>query len=167
MMIASTTHFLWWLLQYTFCLMIATATLFIWWWLLSLHIFVWWWLLTATRFIWHSLLQLHFSLFLQFLNVIFFAFEAVYLFVPSIWIIFAVVLWEGLLGGAAYVNTYYKTSIEVSGFLYWNYLASVLLHAACNYNFIYLLISSLSAMLILGASIILCSSSHATFCTAT
>lgn len=54
----------------------------------------------------------------QFLNVIFFTFEVIYLFVPTIWIIFAVVLWEGLLGGAAYVNTFYKMSVEVSGFLY-------------------------------------------------
>ncbi|PNF26521.1 Battenin [Cryptotermes secundus] len=50
---------------------------------------------------------------LQFLNVIFFTFEAVYLFVPSVWIVFAVVLWEGLLGGAAYVNTFYRISVEV------------------------------------------------------
>ena len=99
--------------------------------------------------------------------MIFFTFEAVYLFVPSIWIIFAAVLWEGLLGGAAYVNTYYKMSIEVSGFLYWNYLASVLLHNAFNYNFTYLLMSSLSAMFILGASVIFCSSSCAKFYIAT
>ncbi|XP_021930411.1 battenin isoform X2 [Zootermopsis nevadensis] len=50
---------------------------------------------------------------LQFLNVIFFTFEAVYLFLPSIWIVFAAVLWEGLLGGAAYVNTFYRISTEV------------------------------------------------------
>jgi battenin len=50
--------------------------------------------------------------------VIFFTFEAVYLFVPSIWIIFVAVLREGLLGGAAYVNTFYRMSVEVSGFLY-------------------------------------------------
>lgn len=50
---------------------------------------------------------------LQFLNVIFFTFEAVYLFIPSIWIVFAAVLWEGLLGGAAYVNTFYRISAEV------------------------------------------------------
>jgi hypothetical protein len=55
--------------------------------------------------------------------VIFFTFEAVYLFVPSIWIIFAGVLWEGLLGGAAYVNTFYRISVEVSSFLYAEYLA--------------------------------------------
>jgi hypothetical protein len=49
--------------------------------------------------------------------VIFFTLEVVYLFVPTIWIIFAVVLWEGLLGGAAYVNTFYRMSTEVSDFL--------------------------------------------------
>jgi battenin len=46
--------------------------------------------------------------------VVFFTLEVIYLFVPSIWIIFAAVLWEGLLGGAAYVNTYYRMSTEVS-----------------------------------------------------
>jgi hypothetical protein len=49
--------------------------------------------------------------------VIFFTFEAVYLFIPSIWIVFVAVLWEGLLGGAAYVNTFYRISVEVGGFL--------------------------------------------------
>ncbi|KAJ9583397.1 hypothetical protein L9F63_022263, partial [Diploptera punctata] len=49
---------------------------------------------------------------LQFVNVVFFLFEAIYLFVPNIWIVFAAVLWEGLLGGAAYVNTFYKVSTE-------------------------------------------------------
>ena len=107
-----------------------------------------------------------FCLFFQFLNVIFFTFEVIYLFVPTIWIIFAVVLWEGLLGGAAYVNTFYKMSVEVSVFLYWKYLVSVLLHTAFNYNFIHLLLRSFSAMFILGASIIFCSSSCAKFHTA-
>lgn len=32
---------------------------------------------------------------------------------PSIWIIFGVVFWEGLLGGGAYVNTFYRMSKEV------------------------------------------------------
>lgn len=50
--------------------------------------------------------------------MIFFTFEAVYLFVPSIWIVFAAVLWEGLLGGAAYVNTFYRISTEVSDCLF-------------------------------------------------
>jgi hypothetical protein len=64
---------------------------------------------------------------LQFLNVIFFTLEAIYLFVPNIWIVFAAVLWEGLLGGAAYVNTFYRISVEVSGFLCLDILASVFL----------------------------------------
>ncbi|KAL8558202.1 hypothetical protein ACOMHN_036291 [Nucella lapillus] len=34
-------------------------------------------------------------------------------FIPSFWIIVALVLWEGLLGGSAYVNTFYKIRQEV------------------------------------------------------
>lgn len=45
---------------------------------------------------------------LQGLNVIFFSFEAIYMFTPSIWIIFGMILFEGLLGGGAYVNTFYR-----------------------------------------------------------
>ncbi|GAB0100351.1 Battenin [Sergentomyia squamirostris] len=51
---------------------------------------------------------------LQFLNVVFFLFEVFYSFSPSIWLIFAIVLWEGLLGGGAYVNTFYRMSKEMS-----------------------------------------------------
>ncbi|XP_055687173.1 battenin [Lutzomyia longipalpis] len=51
---------------------------------------------------------------LQLINVIFFLFEVFYFFSPSIWLIFAVVFWEGLLGGGAYVNTFYRMSIELS-----------------------------------------------------
>lgn len=43
----------------------------------------------------------------------FFVTEAVYLFVPSIWIIFVIIFIEGLQGGLAYVNTYYRMSQEV------------------------------------------------------
>lgn len=32
---------------------------------------------------------------------------------PTIWITFGFVLWEGLLGGACYVNTFYRMSQEV------------------------------------------------------
>lgn len=49
----------------------------------------------------------------QFFNVMIFVFEIIYFFMPSIWIIFAVVLWEGLLGGGAYVNTFYRMSKDV------------------------------------------------------
>ncbi|XP_059609156.1 battenin [Phlebotomus argentipes] len=51
---------------------------------------------------------------LQFVNVVFFLFEVFYFFSPSIWLIFAIVLWEGLLGGGAYVNTFYRMSSELS-----------------------------------------------------
>jgi len=50
---------------------------------------------------------------LQGINVIFFAFEAIYMFTPSIWIIFVLIFYEGLLGGGAYVNTFYRMSREV------------------------------------------------------
>jgi battenin len=50
---------------------------------------------------------------LQGLNVIFFYFEAYYMFTPSIWIIFAIIVFEGLLGGGAYVNTFYRMSSEI------------------------------------------------------
>ncbi|XP_031783320.1 battenin isoform X2 [Nasonia vitripennis] len=50
---------------------------------------------------------------LQLANVVLLTFEAVYWYIPNIWIVFALVLWEGLLGGAAYVNTFYRMSKEV------------------------------------------------------
>ncbi|XP_046596829.1 battenin isoform X1 [Neodiprion lecontei] len=50
---------------------------------------------------------------LQFVNVIIMTFETLYFYIPNIWIVFAIVLWEGLLGGGAYVNTFYKMSKEV------------------------------------------------------
>jgi battenin len=50
---------------------------------------------------------------LQGLNVIFFVFEAIYMFVPNIWIIFGLIAFEGLLGGGAYVNTFYRMSKEI------------------------------------------------------
>lgn len=50
---------------------------------------------------------------LQFVNVVYFLFEVVFTFSPSIWIVFAVVFWEGLLGGGAYVNTFYRISKDI------------------------------------------------------
>jgi battenin len=43
----------------------------------------------------------------------FFLAEAIFLFIPNISIIFAMVFLEGLQGGLAYVNTYYRMSREV------------------------------------------------------
>ncbi|CAG9759289.1 unnamed protein product [Ceutorhynchus assimilis] len=50
---------------------------------------------------------------LQGINVIIFTTDAIYYYIPNIYIVLALVLWEGLLGGAAYVNTYYRISNEV------------------------------------------------------
>lgn len=52
----------------------------------------------------------------QGLNMLIFTFEAVYEFIPYVVIVFALILWEGLLGGAAYVNTFYKIQVNVSFF---------------------------------------------------
>lgn len=39
--------------------------------------------------------------------------EAYFHFLPSVWIMFIIVLYEGLLGGACYVNAFYRISQEV------------------------------------------------------
>lgn len=44
---------------------------------------------------------------------VYFMFEAIYLFTPSILIIFVIIFIEGLQGGLAYVNTYYRMTQEV------------------------------------------------------
>ncbi|XP_030372666.1 battenin isoform X2 [Scaptodrosophila lebanonensis] len=50
----------------------------------------------------------------QFINVAYFLTEVIWFYTPSIWIVFVIVLWEGLLGGGAYVNTFYRMSKEIS-----------------------------------------------------
>lgn len=50
---------------------------------------------------------------LQLINVGIFLSEVLFYFIPTIWIIFALIFWEGLLGGAAYVNTFYRLSQEI------------------------------------------------------
>lgn len=49
---------------------------------------------------------------LQVVNAVFLLFAVRYLFLPSAWLVFVIVLYEGLLGGAAYVNTFYFISKE-------------------------------------------------------
>ncbi|XP_078677536.1 battenin-like [Branchiostoma floridae x Branchiostoma belcheri] len=64
-----------------------------------------------------SIVQIHalwLLAFFQFVNVGLFLLEVLHPFLPSIWIVFAMILWEGLLGGAAYVNTFYKMSHEIA-----------------------------------------------------
>ncbi|VDN40360.1 unnamed protein product [Gongylonema pulchrum] len=43
---------------------------------------------------------------LQFVNVVIFFFESLYFYIPHIWILFVVILFEGLFGGASYVNSF-------------------------------------------------------------
>lgn len=43
---------------------------------------------------------------LQCLNLALLSLHSIYFFIPSVWIVFIVVFWEGLLGGAVYVNTF-------------------------------------------------------------
>uniref|UniRef100_A0A034VKU4 Battenin n=2 Tax=Endopterygota TaxID=33392 RepID=A0A034VKU4_BACDO len=49
----------------------------------------------------------------QLVNVAYFLTEVIYFYTPTIWITLVVVLWEGLLGGGAYVNTFYRMSKEI------------------------------------------------------
>ncbi|XP_055297133.1 battenin [Sitodiplosis mosellana] len=49
----------------------------------------------------------------QLINVGIFLTEVITFFTPSIWIVFGIVFWEGLLGGGAYVNTFYRMSKEI------------------------------------------------------
>lgn len=53
--------------------------------------------------------------FLQLVNFVFFFVASVYLFLPSFWLTFFLVLYEGLLGGAVYVNAFYTITEEVGG----------------------------------------------------
>lgn len=43
---------------------------------------------------------------LQVVNLVLLSMHAMFNFIPSVWIIFVIVFWEGLLGGLVYVNTF-------------------------------------------------------------
>lgn len=49
----------------------------------------------------------------QGLNVVYFLIETLYSFTPNIYIVFAMIAFEGLLGGSAYSNTYHQVMIKV------------------------------------------------------
>uniref|UniRef100_A0A4W4DTU6 Battenin n=1 Tax=Electrophorus electricus TaxID=8005 RepID=A0A4W4DTU6_ELEEL len=50
---------------------------------------------------------------LQCVNAVLLFFSVYYQFLPSVWLVFVIVLYEGLLGGAAYVNIFYMIHAEV------------------------------------------------------
>ena len=49
----------------------------------------------------------------QMINFVLLFCEAIYLFIPSFWITFCIILYEGMLGGGVYVNGFYAISKEV------------------------------------------------------
>uniref|UniRef100_A0A1A9UM16 Sulfatase N-terminal domain-containing protein n=1 Tax=Glossina austeni TaxID=7395 RepID=A0A1A9UM16_GLOAU len=49
----------------------------------------------------------------QFMNLAYFFTEVTFFYTPSIWITFTIIVWEGLLGGGGYVNTFYRMSHEI------------------------------------------------------
>uniref|UniRef100_A0A0B8RSG0 Battenin n=1 Tax=Philothamnus irregularis TaxID=1899461 RepID=A0A0B8RSG0_9SAUR len=49
---------------------------------------------------------------LQCLNMVFLLFAVTYMFLPSIYVVFVLILYEGLLGGAGYVNTFHRVTEE-------------------------------------------------------
>ncbi|BES90926.1 CLN3 protein [Nesidiocoris tenuis] len=49
----------------------------------------------------------------QGVNVVIFSTEAIYSYIPNFFIVVALVLWEGLLGGLSYVNTYNRLNKEI------------------------------------------------------
>ncbi len=50
--------------------------------------------------------KLYIPSFLQILNLFILALHALFPFVPNVYLMFLIFLWEGLLGGAVYVNTF-------------------------------------------------------------
>lgn len=48
------------------------------------------------------------------MNFVLFFLETIYLVLPSFWIVFLLVLYEGLLGGAVYANAFYSISKQVN-----------------------------------------------------
>ncbi|KAL8981983.1 MAG: hypothetical protein Q9177_005413, partial [Variospora cf. flavescens] len=51
--------------------------------------------------------------FLQCLNLFVLVLNSLYFFLPSVYVVFAIVLWEGLLGGLVYVNTFAEIGDQV------------------------------------------------------
>jgi battenin len=57
--------------------------------------------------------HLYFPSFLQMLNLVLLTTNALFNFIPSVYIIFAIVFWEGLLGGLVYVSTFAEITDNV------------------------------------------------------
>lgn len=62
---------------------------------------------------WIRIHDLYLPSFLQVANLVLLALHAMFDFIPSVWVVFLVIFWEGLLGGAVYVNTFAEIMDEV------------------------------------------------------
>lgn len=58
--------------------------------------------------------NLYLPSFLQILNLVILTLHALFPFLPKVYFIFAIVFWEGLLGGLVYVNTFAEIADTVS-----------------------------------------------------
>lgn len=89
------------------------------------------WLLLCLK----KLQRQYFHHMFQWINVVLFMTCAIYWWITNIWLVFILILWEGVLGGAAYVNTFYKISQEVSLVcLTWEHFFSSSLSSICLHN---------------------------------
>ena len=68
---------------------------------------------SRTSIAWVRVRQLYLPSFLQVGNVVLLALHALFDFLPNVYVVFLVVFWEGLLGGAVYVNTFADIMEEV------------------------------------------------------
>ncbi|CEJ53733.1 Putative Protein btn1 [Penicillium brasilianum] len=57
--------------------------------------------------------HLYLPSFLQILNLVFLTLHSMFNFIPNVYLVFAVIFWEGLLGGLVYVNTFAEISDRV------------------------------------------------------
>ncbi len=55
----------------------------------------------------------------QVVNFVFFFVATIYLFIPSFWLTFVIIFYEGLLGGGVYVNAFYSITKEVCLVVIW------------------------------------------------
>lgn len=62
---------------------------------------------------WIRVSNLYLPSFLQVINLAILTLHALFNFLPSVWFVFVIVFWEGLLGGLVYVNTFAEISDNV------------------------------------------------------
>lgn len=58
--------------------------------------------------------SLYIPTWLQVLNLLALSAQALWQFIPSVWFVFAIILWEGLLGGIVYVSTFAAIREDIS-----------------------------------------------------